>query len=124
MGLIQRMMTEHIAAEAIDFQTDQFGARIESIIQGISDAIQKSGGSISRKDLAKEDFAALLDTLVMERLGLCINFILDTNCPGAVMVFPVNKNSVLLDSLTREYHSDAEQDRLLNKFKDQTGTVD
>lgn len=116
------LSTKFPSLESISFQKDDFGKQITDIIQSLKIKIE-STPNITRKQLGLNPNIKDLENLIFRRLGIKVTMILDTTTAGAIMVFPVNRNHVLLDANVRNNYSDREQDKIIKEFKDLKGTI-
>jgi len=111
-----------LITESIGFQNDNFGSLLEAGFYTIQEHIKETP-TISRKEINKLDFARPIEDVIFKRLGLRIKFNFDTTCIGAIMVFPINKNHVLLPDHVKGYE-EKNQDKLIKEFKNKEGYVD
>ena len=112
-----------LGLESIDFQNDDFGIKLETTLLSIKDYLDKKPDA-SRQDVSTERFDLALSNHVKTRLGLNVEFVFDTDCVGAVMVFPVNKNHVLLPEAMRDNYFERDQAKLTKEFNNKVGMID
>lgn len=109
----------HVSTESIAFQNDVFAKQIEDIIK----EIESKSVNLNRQQIQKSPAIKQLEKLVFGRLGIKITIETNTTCPGAIMVFPVNRNHVLLNPGVRDNYSEKEQARLTKEFNELKGYV-
>jgi hypothetical protein len=113
-----------IGVESIDFQTDNFGQKIELIIKDIVKQIHERP-TMRRDEVHDLPYGAMLSDLIYKRLGIQTAINMNTECAGAVMPFFPNKNHVLIDSYFRGTDFDAgDQNKLLKTMNFKAGTID
>lgn len=105
------------AAETISFQNSDFGKSIEKSIEVIFTTI-KDKPTTTRHDISKLDAVKDIESVIFARLGLKVKLVTDTTCIGAIMVFPVNRNHVLLNKLARDNYYIKDQDILTKEISD------
>lgn len=118
-----------IGMEAIDFQTDNFGSKLEAIFYDIEKFITENSSKHEdalRAELSKSEFPNLISDTIFKRVGIRTKIILNTYTFGMVMPFFVNQNHVLLDkmwrgNLAREL---PDQTKLLKQFNGKKGSID
>ncbi len=84
-----------ISLETIDFQKDNFGNEIEAILAEIRTGITNKEFN-SNKAIFESKLVKQLDSLINKRTGLKVKFEPSFNCPGAILVMPINDHSILL----------------------------
>ncbi len=127
-------MRFNLAAELIKFQDGNFGKSIEDILNKIREIILGDGTTMDHSDyvykITKDKKSNLytlgqkLSVMIATRTGIknIINY--DSMCPGAVMIFPFNRNHTLLKDYFRDkYHLPGEIE-ILRKSLNKKGTVD
>lgn len=125
-------MTLSISSELIKFQTNEFGSQLESILTRIKTEINSVDMSIAQydKDISKNKdsklylYGTMLPDIIKKYTGLTVDFDFTNGCPGAIFVFPFNRNSILLkDYIRNKYYLPGEA-TILKESINQKGVVD
>jgi len=108
------------ANETIGFQNDEFGSAMTTLFSRIKDQVKQMPSENKKAILYADD----LQDLIFKRFGIRtkINFVTDSI--GAIHVFPVNRNSILIKDYLRGNYKDASQELLLKMFNNKKGTID
>lgn len=110
--------------EMIDFQKDDFGKQLESIIAEMIEKV-KSNEIKSRDSLAKTNYPEAIEKLVFKRLGIKLKVIVNTKTPGAIMPFFMNKQHVLVNEDVRwQLDGIPDQIKIKPDMFNKKGTVD
>lgn len=110
-----------LAIEAIDFQKDDTGMKLELIVEEIRKEL--TAGTYKPKTYGNSPTAGKLIKLIKERFGIKAKI----NCTtvlAAVMPVYVNKNHALLYKAWRGQFSIAEQDKVIASIAEREGYVD
>ncbi len=110
-----------IAMEMIDFQSDTFGQDIEVLMTKIQSKAL-SGEYKTHNQLNKSPELEMLTSLIFNRLGLKVEFIVNS-AMAAILPFYSNKNHVFLNDMFRGGFSIREQEKILRKAQDKAGFV-
>lgn len=121
-GLLPNLSSRKVATEVIDFQQDDFGAKLEALVTTISTKIT-DGTYKDDYELKGEKEIFDLQELVEKRLGLKIK-IITNGMLAAIMPFYSNKNHIFLNKFWRGDINIKDQDKLLKGFNNKEGSVD
>ena len=113
----------NVSLESIAFQNDSFGSDIESIIYKLKKLVDVNPSLKHDVDFL-ESSGTDLEKLIYSRLGLRVNLIINTYCPGAMIVFPINRNHILLKDYWRDNYHIEDQAKLTKDLVGKKGTVD
>lgn len=125
-------MTLNISSELIKFQTNDFGQKLESVITRIKNEIENNDLTIGDydKDIKKNKSSNLavytdsLPDLIKKYTGLTVEFDFTNGCPGAIFVFPFNRNSILLKEYIRNKYYVPGETAILKDSINKKGVVD
>lgn len=113
-----------LSLEMIDFQKEGFKALDIVVEQLYKKAQEITSRSAFLNDKEVGDLKKLLEHTLTERFGISYNLIFNTDYDGAIIIFPINQNSILLSPVARELYKDRKHQKLRKDFNNKTGTVD
>lgn len=119
-----------LANEMIKYQDKTFGSKIVFILKQVQEIINNKpniGPNEILKEIKEKNSVRLdeyLSTLIKEETNLSIKVNLYTGIPGAIMVFPFNRNNVLLKERIRDNYYLREEKKILLESIGSKGTVD
>lgn len=113
-----------LSLEMIDFQKEGFKALDIVVEQLYKKAQEITSRSAFLNDKEVGDLKKLLEHTLTERFGISYNLIFNTDYEGCMVVFPINKNNILLNSNERGYLNNSVYEKLRKDFNNKTGTVD
>ncbi len=121
-----------ISSELIKFQTNEFGQKLESVITRIKNEIENNDLNISQydSDIKKNKSSNLsiytesLPDIVKKYTGLTVEFDFTNGSPGAIFVFPFNRNSILLKDYIRNKYYIPGESTILQTSINVKGIVD
>lgn len=123
MPTILKRTSRRLALEVIDFQEDNFGIELESLI---SDIYSKYSDKIYKKSTDVLDGPEIkqLQNKIFKRLGIKVKFVVD-KVMAATIPFYSNTNHVFLDDSLRgiDVGIDASQIKILSKANNKVGYV-
>lgn len=130
---LQRMQVSTPALETIATQTDGFGAELEAIVA----EIQKAGNDIRIENVTihnkidllnitirENKYANKIEDLVFKRLGLKIEIHTDIITHGAMLIFPVTENSILLKDAFKGHDYFINLKKISKIADNDVGTID
>lgn len=112
-----------LSLESIHFQNDSFGSEMESLIYSLETKVKNVPRLKNDVNFLNSE-AKAFNNLIFKRLGLKVDLILNTYCPGAMFVFPVNKHHILLKDYYRGEMGIHEHDKLLSEMNNKEGGID
>ena len=111
-----------IALETVDFQTRDFGDKINTIVGSIEEKL-RSGDIKTNAALIKDETIKRLEDLIFKHKGLRVKTVVDSEL-AAILPFYPNKNSIFLPEFFRGNFTIKEQQKIIDNANGKKGTVD
>lgn len=97
---IANMSDLEIAAEAIDFQKDSFGKKLENYFDKLINEIN-ADSTLTKQKLQNSDYPKILHKMIFDRFGIKLNIVFNTEEECCVFFTMTNYNNVLRDKEIR-----------------------
>jgi hypothetical protein len=118
--LVQQLLS--LGVEMIDHQRDDFGSKVEAVIQVLKDKID-GGVYKSRPTVQASDEVKQIEKLIYDRIGMKIKIKVFADLPAAVIPFFSNPSNIFLHKSLQQVGVGSQQKKM-KELIGQRGTVD
>ncbi len=119
-----------LASEMIQYQDKSFGNKLTYIFDLVKNLLNEKPGLVStnlseslkaEKNIQLDEY---INKLIKEHTNLTVETLLSAGIPGAIMVFPFNRNHVFLPEMIRDNYYIKDEKKILKESVGLKGSVD